>query len=111
MNDELPRIMARAAAVAAASTLRYGQALAIVAVRHQAALAQAMGGPPTPGGDVSPRVLADELRGCFREVGEAACEEARRLALELDAVSEELARVAEAAGPGGPYRRPHKAKE
>jgi hypothetical protein len=111
MTDELPKIMARAAAVAAASTLRYGRVLAGLTARHQGSLAEAMGmrragAPGTP-----VRVLAEDVRAYFREVGEAACQEARHLQAELDAIGEEVAQAAETAGPQGPYRRPHKAKE
>ena len=111
MTEELPKIMARAAAVAAASTLRYGRALAGLTAQHQASLVEAIGMRRADAPGTPVRVLAEEVRAYFREVGETACLEARRLQAELDAIGEEAARVAETEGPEGVYRRPHKAKE
>ena len=111
MNEDLPKIMARAAAVAAASTLRYGRALAGLTAQHQGSLTEAMGMRRTGAPGTPVRVLAEDLRAYFREVGEAACLEARRLQAKLDAIGEEVARASEAEGPEGVYRRPHKAKE
>ncbi len=111
MTDELRQIMAQAAGIAAGSTLRYGRALAGVAARHQSALAQAVTGQQEAEATALPRPLVDDLRAYFREIGEAACQEARRLALELESINEQLARATDAGVAPEAHRRPHKAKE
>jgi hypothetical protein len=113
-DAELAPLMARAAIVAATSTLNYWRSLADVYARHQASLLQfaaqrATGQPPA--GESERRVLADELRAYFREVGEVAVREARRLHAELEQIGEAVARATEQPDTAAPHQRHWKAKE
>ena len=98
--------MAQAGAIAAASALRYGSALAEIQSRYQSALMRAL--LDREGGDQ--REVADDLRAWLREIGEAANQEARRLQADLDRLSELVAQITAADGPP-PRARQHRAKE
>ena len=111
--------ISQACMVAAASTLRYGRALAEIMARHQASLMQAVvdRAAGEAAGDPSEcRMLADDLRAYLREIGDAAMQEARRLQHELDMVGESIAATADEAtspplAPGVPRPRRHQVKE
>ncbi len=110
---DLAAPMARACLVAAGSTLNYWRSLAEVYARHQATLLQLVaqrsaGDSAVPGAER--RLLADELRAYFREVGEVAVREARRLHAELEQIGEAVASATEQPDPSAPPERHWKAK-
>jgi hypothetical protein len=113
---DLSPAMAEAGMIAVTSTLRYWRAMAEICARHQSSLMQAAMDRATDRSAASPaecRVLADELRGFLREIGDAATQEARRLQIELEQVGESIARATIQAEPP-PYpehRRRHRVKE
>ena len=113
---DLSPAMAEAGMIAAASTLRYWRALTEICARHQSILMQATVDRATDRSAASPaecRVMADALRACLREIGEAATQEARRLQMELEQVGESIARAAAPTEPSPhpEYRRRHRVKE
>lgn len=109
---ELPAFMARAAVVAASSAMNYWRSLAEAYARHQASFVQyAAECASGQTSDAERRLFADELRGFFREVSEAAMREARRLHAELAQIGEAVARVSEPPDPAAAHRRHWKAKE
>jgi hypothetical protein len=65
--------------------------------------------PSVPEGE--DRLLVDELRAFLREIGDAAVQEARRLATELEQIGEVVARGVEQPRASQAYRRRWKAKE
>ena len=95
----------QAGAIAAASALRYGRALAEIQARHQASLISAL----IEQNGTDQRALGDDLRAWLREIGDAANQEARRLQSELDHLSELIAHIIAAGTPAPP--RQHRAKE
>ena len=100
--------LAEAAAIAMASNLRYGQALAALAGRRQWALMRAGAARMTGQMPSTPEectVLVEEVRGYLREIGEIALLEARQLERDLARIGEDLARAAAPSGPDTPYRR------
>ena len=100
----------QAGAIAAASALRYGRALAEIQTRYQAVLMRALlEQAPLEQGGADQRALADELRAWLREIGETANQEARRLQSELDRLSELVAQIIAVGTPAPP--RQHRAKE
>ena len=113
-NTELQSLMARASMVAASSALSYWRQLMEVSSRHMAAAGDmAIGMGITSDKsilDEQPRYLTDELRAYFREVGEAAVQEARSLQIELENLGEELARSTVPSDPSAPHQRRWKAK-
>lgn len=113
-NAELAPMMARAAIVAATSTLNYWRSLADVYARHQASLVQFVAQRATgqsPATENERRILADELRAYFREVGEVAVREARRLHAELEQIGEAVARATEQPDQAAGQQRHWKTKE
>lgn len=117
LADMSPAV-AQAGLAAAASAFRYWCTIAELLARYQSSLAQAAADRATGHAAASPaecRVLADELRALFRQVGDAAMQEARRLQQELEVVGESIARTASEATPGSPPtqrppRRRHRVK-
>jgi hypothetical protein len=105
---------AHALMVGVTSTLRYWRGLAGVYARHQGILVRAAAlrtMVPSLGSEAENRLLVDELRAFFREVGEVAMQEARRLESELEQVGETLAHGKEKPEPSAAYRRHWKAKD
>ena len=99
---ELSPAVAQAYAVCTGSMIRYCGTLAELFVRHEANLLKAAadrvtGNNPAPVTEC--RVVADDLRGFLREVGEAAMGEARRLEDNLATVGESVARATDRATP------------
>jgi hypothetical protein len=106
--------MAHALMVGVTSALRYWRGLAGVYARHQGILMRAAGlrtMVPSPRSEAEDRLLVDELRAFFREVGEVAMQEARRLENELEQVGETLAHEKERPEASAAYRRRWKAKD
>jgi hypothetical protein len=106
--------IAHALMVGVTSTLRYWRGLADVYARHQGVLMQAAAlrtMVPSLGSDAENRLLVDELRAFFREVGEVAMQEARRLESEFEQVGETLAHGKEQPDSSTAYRRRWKAKD
>lgn len=106
--------VAHALMVGVTSTLRYWRGLAGVYARHQAILMRAAAPRtmvPSLGSGAENRLLVDELRAFFREVGEVAMQEARRLESELEQVGEILAHGKEKPQSSPAYRRHWKAKD
>jgi hypothetical protein len=107
-------LVARAVVVAAGSTLNYWRGLAEVYSKHQAtmlpwwtkhALSQ------SPISEAERRLVAEELRGFLREVGDVALREARRLQGELEQIGENVASATDPANSSAPQERRWKAKE
>jgi hypothetical protein len=106
--------MAQALTVGVASALRYWRGLAGVYARHQGLLTRAAAQRmmvPSLGSEAEDRLLVDELRAFFREIGEVAMQEARRLEDELEQVGETLAHEKERPEASAAYRRRWKAKD
>ena len=102
--------------VGVTSTLRYWRGLAGVYARHQGILMRAAALPTMARSQESQaedRLTVDELRAFFREVGDVAMQEARRLESELEKVGETLAHGTgqDQPGPSEIYRRRWKAKD
>jgi hypothetical protein len=100
--------------VGVTSALRYWRGLAGVYARHQGLLTRAAAlrtMVPSLGSEAQDRLLIDELRAFFREVGEVATQEARRLEDELEQVGETLAHEKERPEASAAYRRRWKAKD
>ncbi len=110
----LSQAMGQACLIAAGSTLAYWRGLAEVYARHQASLMRVASSgvlEPATGAPSETWLLADELRAFFREVGEVALAEARRLQAELERVGEEVANaLAEPQDRSAPYWRRWKVK-
>jgi hypothetical protein len=106
--------MVQALMVGMTSTLRYWRGLAGVYARHQGILMRAAAlrtMAHSQGSKAEDRLLVDELRAFFREVGDVAMQEARRLESELEQVGEILAHRTDQSGASETYRRRWKAKD
>lgn len=106
---DLRRVVAGTFAISVGSSLRFWQALAELHGR-KAALLQSYARRDRSGlpGPEAERLLIDELRGLFRELGEAALSEAARLQSELEQISGSIGYEAESSAA---YRRRWRAKE
>jgi hypothetical protein len=106
--------MVQALMVGMTSTLRYWRGLAGVYARHQGILMRTAAlrtMAHSPGSKAEDRLLVDEMRAFFREVGDVAMQEARRLESELEQVGETLAHRTGQPGPAEAYHRRWKAKD
>jgi hypothetical protein len=105
----------RALLVGMTSTLRYWRGLADVYGRHHGSLMEAAARrtmAASPIAETEDRMLVDELRAFFREIGEVAAQEAARLESELEQVGEALADGAvQQPDFSAEYRRRWKAKD
>jgi hypothetical protein len=113
-DANISSLMARALMVGVASTLRYWRSLAGVYSRHQEILVQAAARRTMAQSPISPaedRLLVDNLQAFFREIGEVAMQEARRLEKELEQIGEALALGMEQPDASPGYRRRWKAKD
>lgn len=114
-GSELTTALAKASLVAASSTFSYCRQLVEVSARHQPGLIAAVGGMALRGGDGAAgepaRRVTEEVRSYFREVGDAAVQEAQHLQAELQRLGEELASATAPRDPDGTYRRRWKAKQ
>ena len=111
---DLSSPMAHALMVGLTSALRYWRDLAGVYARHQGILTRAAAlrtMVASLGSEAEDRLLVVELRAFFREVGEVAMREARRLESELERVGETLAHEKERPEASAAYRRRWKAKD
>lgn len=108
--------LAEACLVGAESAMRYWGTLAELWLRYEATVAQSMADRTTGGTAASPmefRMIADDLRGFLRSVGDAASREARLLQRNLERVGETIAEVADRATPSPhphEHRRRHEVK-
>jgi hypothetical protein len=111
LSSQIPRALL----VGMTSTLRYWRGLADVYGRHQGSLIEAAARrtmAPSPIAETEDRMLVDELRAFFREIGEVATQEARRLESELEQIGEALAHGAvQQPDFSAEYRRRWKAKD
>jgi hypothetical protein len=113
-DADLASLMAETLMIGAASTLRYWRELLGIYGKHQPALMQrlawrAMTQSSAP--QTEDLLLVDTVRACLREIGDAAVQEARRLASELEQIAEAVARAVDEPGPAAAYRRRWKAKD
>lgn len=109
---ELAPALVEAASVAMGSAVRYGEGLAEVFARHQSTLANAAAARSSDETGPSDRFNAEteDLRVFLRDVSETAMLEARRLAHELDQLSEAVAQAAASSSPDDAYKRRWAAK-
>ena len=108
--------IAQALMVGVTSALRYWRGLAGVYARHQGILMRAAALRTTARSQESQaeyRLMVDELRAFFREVGDVAMQEARRLESELEKIGETLAQGTDQdqPRPSENYRRRWKTKD
>jgi hypothetical protein len=99
---EAGELLAQAALLLSASSLRQYAALFDVVGRRVPDLARALQGGETSDGDA-----ADKLRACLREIADASVEEARRLREEVERIDQ---RTAPPAADTGEHWRRWKAK-
>jgi hypothetical protein len=113
-DRELSPLLMQMWIVCATSTLRYWRDLAEVYTSHQSALIRSLARRTMPQSstlEAEDRFLADELRGCLREIGDVATQEARRLQSELERIAETVARGFDQPDAAEFYRRRWKAKD